>query len=135
MARKPARLFHLSALPVLFQNLGQHDVTPEDNFSIEYAAGILLITVRKSNGATLILRHLVGPDWYVDLSVFEVATLNIRERELHIYALRDTGRSHNEIARWLGINVSTVSNALRKITSPVGEAPSKTKRKKKPNKE
>lgn len=100
-------------LPVLFEALGISNITPQDQFSIEYARGFLTATVKRDTGAVEVVRkHFSGG--FTQSTSFDPDSMSRDDRNEVIHTLRDDGLSQSEISRRIGFSQATVSNVLRK---------------------
>ena len=112
----PPKIFSISSLSGALTH-ASHDITHTDSFHVEYAAGILITTVRRPGFSAYITRHRVvsGAEQSAALEPFDPQTLNLIERDAVVRSLVDKHISTVTIARWLGVSVETVKNALRRI--------------------
>ena len=100
-------------LPVLFEALGISNITPQDQFSIEYARGFLTATVKRDTGGVEVVRkHISGG--FTQVTSFDPDAMSRSDRNEVIHTLRDDGLSQSEISRRIGFSQATVSNVLRK---------------------
>lgn len=108
-APKPAP----QTFPVLFEALGLSNVTPQDQFSIEYGRGFLTATVKRvSGGVEVVRKHVSGG--FSQVTSFDPDAMSRSDRNEVIHTLRDDGLSQSEISRRIGFSQATVSNVLRK---------------------
>ena len=100
-------------IPDLFEAIGISKVTPEDRFSIEYAAGFITATVdRKDGGTEVVRKHVRGG--FTEVTSYDPTQMNRKDRDDVIRQLRSDGFTQSEIARRIGFTQATVGNVLRK---------------------
>ena len=101
------------AIPALFEFLGISNVTPNDRFSIEYAAKFVTATVdRKDGGTEVVRKHIKGG--FTQVSSYDPTQMDREQRDEVIHQLRSDGFTQSQIARRIGFTQATVSNVLRK---------------------
>ena len=112
----PPKSFSISSLAGLL-TLAGYEISLDDSFHMEYAAGILLVTVRRPRCSAYITRHRVvsKTNQGITLELFDPQTLNLVERDAVVRSLIDRHLSTVSVARWLGVSVETIRNALRRI--------------------
>jgi hypothetical protein len=92
---------------------GIDNVTPNDNFSVEYSRGLLVTTVRRDSGAVQTSRRSVDGS-FSETTTFDADRITRDERNTLIRRLADGRMTQSEIARRTGVSQATVSNVLRR---------------------
>ena len=102
------------SIPILLSQLGL-DFSRKDTFSIEYAAGLVFITIRDINTQTVTLsRYRLLSDNTIDPTPFNPKSISLEEREIYIRELTSIGMSQSQIARWFDVSQSTISLVMTK---------------------
>lgn len=121
MARSPDKpgeaATHRSGLPSVpdaLSTLGiSGRVTTKDSFSIEYASGLMVATVRKKSGVVQTARRSVDGS-FQEVTTFDPRAVSKEVRNDLIRRLARDGMTQSEVARRTGVSQATVSNVLRK---------------------
>jgi DNA-binding NarL/FixJ family response regulator len=110
-----------SSIPALFEKLGVKEITPSDNFSIEYAEGFLTATINRDGGSVEVIRkHVEGG--FTEITAYDPNIMDKELRDNVIFKLQKDGFSQSEIARRIGFTQATVSNVLRRLKAEQKES-------------
>ena len=102
------------SIPILLSQFGL-DFSRKDTVSIEYAVGLVFITIRNAYSQTIVTsRHRLRSDDTIDPVPFNPKSISLEEREILIRDLVSTGMSQSQIARWLDVSQATISLVMTK---------------------
>ncbi|MDF8335500.1 ArsR/SmtB family transcription factor [Novosphingobium cyanobacteriorum] len=113
-SRSVTRTPKMSSVPEALNSIGiTGPVSTKDTFSIEYSDGLLVATVRKSNGVVQTSRRSVDGSFH-ESTLFDPESVSKDTRNALIKRLAAGRMTQSEIARRTGVSQATVSNVLRK---------------------
>ncbi len=98
----------------LMKSLGISEATHKDSYEIRGAAGLFMVTVKRSDGSTETARgYIPSGKGFESLASFHPENLSIEARRKYAMMLRAHGESQSQIAKWLNVSQATINFDLR----------------------